>query len=272
VQRITEAHAILGATGAVGGWAAAHWHGAPFFDGVDGDGAPSPILLCVGPDKKPQRRPGIVLLRNALPTSDVAVVRELRCTTPLRTAFDLARLSRGLFESVAAIDTLLECGLIDLDEFAAYTKRHPGWRGIGLARNAASLALEGVRSPPETWLRLTWEWDAGLPGLLVNRPIFDLSGRLLGIPDCLEISSATALEYDGEGHDEVAQSAADRERDRRFRDHGLTVVRMTKNDMRAESRASVIEHLRTAYRVGLSRNAEDDRWTLNEPPGWTYPV
>jgi hypothetical protein len=246
-------------------------HGAPFFDGIGHGGAAVPILLCVQPHQTIQRRPGVELLRGSLPVSDITEHQGLRLTTPVRTAFDLARRASHLFAAVAALDTLLECGLIALDDLCRYVDRHPRWRGIARARLATTLAVEGVRSPPETWMRLTWEIAAGLPGLLVNRPVFDLADRLLGIADALDPESATVLEYDGEDHLLVENAASDAERDRRFAAHGLRVLRITKRDLSADGRDALIERMHVARVQGLARNADNDRWTITTPDGWTMP-
>jgi hypothetical protein len=267
-QRIIEAGALLRGAGAIGGWAAAHWHGAPFFEGVDADGEQLAVLLCIG-DTRLQKRPGIDLLRNSLPAADVVDVSGMPCTTPLRTTFDIARHARHLFAAVAAIDTLLECGLVNQPELAVYVERHRGWRGVAQARRAVGLAVEGVRSPPETWLRLTWTVTAALSSLLVNPPVFSRDGELLGIADLLDVDAATVIEYDGEDHLEPDQSESDRRRDERLRDHGMTVVRVTKDDMLRERGDQLISRLAAARLRGLARDRTRDRWTLASPPGWT---
>jgi hypothetical protein len=271
VQRIQEAHALITHHGAIGGWAAAHMHGAPFFEGVGAGGLALPVLLCVLSRDTIRRRPGVELLRGSLPASDVTMVHGIRCTTPLRTAFDLARRAAHPFAAVAAVETLVECGLITVDGLDRYAKRHPRWRGIGQARWAVDMATEGVWSPQETWMRLTWEVSAGLPGLLVNRPVFDLAGSLLGIADALDLDSATVLEYDGEDHLAPDRAAADAERDRRFESHGLRTVRVAKGDFTGEARHELISRMRMVHDSGLARDLADDRWTIDRPVGWTMP-
>ena len=54
-QRIYEASMLLPEYGGVTGWAALHWAGARYFDGVDPTGKPRPVPLAVitatsGPD------------------------------------------------------------------------------------------------------------------------------------------------------------------------------------------------------------------------------
>ena len=179
VQRIAEAHALIPI--------AAPWAGGPqrictarLSSTAAGVGESElPVLLCVRPQDTVRRRPGVELLRGSLPESDITIVHGIRCTTPVRTAFDLARRANHPFAAVAAIETLVEMSTHHRGRSARYARSHPRWRGVGRARDAVGLATDGVRSPPETWMRLTWEVSAGLPGLLVNRPVFSLTGQLL---------------------------------------------------------------------------------------------
>jgi hypothetical protein len=270
-QRVREAHNLLPQAGAIGGWAAAHWHGAPFFEGTLPDGTLMPVLICLGSDgARRQRGRNIEVSRDRLPQEDVVTVNGLRCTTPLRTAFDLARRARGQTSAVAAIDTLLECGLIRQPEYAAYVARHRGWAGIARARESATLCRLGVRSPMETGVRLLWEVTAAYPPLLVNQPVFSLDGLLLGIPDLLDKTSATVIEYDGADHQDPNQVVSDRRRDSLFHEHGLIVVRVTDDDMRG-SRDELIERFGRARLRGLQRDPRHDRWTLERPDGWRPP-
>jgi hypothetical protein len=267
-QRIVEAHALIEDGGAVGGWGAAHWQGAPFNDGLMPGGQVRPVLVCIG-SRRIQRRAGIEISRDRLPAVDLVEIRGVTCTGPLRTAFDLARRARSLTGAVISLDTLIECGLIDVSSLRAFIDAHPGWRGVPQARRAADLSVSGVRSPQETRLRLIWQLDAGLPPLLVNAPIFSQHGHLLGIADCLDEKSGTVLEYDGEDHEEDAHNKSDRVRDEVFAAHGLIVERVTRHDVSA-ARDALTERLRATYRRALEWRREK-QWTLAPPDGWTAP-
>jgi very-short-patch-repair endonuclease len=238
-------------------------------DGVAADGTLLPVLLCVGTQTHRHRQSGIDVSRDRLPSSDVVVVGDLRCTTPLRTAFDLARRALSETAAVIAIDTMVECGLIDRMTFQAYADEHGGWRGVPRARAAAALSVEGVRSPRETKLRMICN-RAGLPTLLVNHPVFSVEGYLIGIPDLLCPESATVIEYDGADHLEPQRRAEDSRRDARFRVHGLNTVRVTRDDINGPH-DTLVERLRRAYLDGLSRDSSSDRWTLEIPADWVPP-
>jgi hypothetical protein len=236
-------------------------------DGRTPDGHPLAVPICVGADSNRRRQRGIEIWRDRIPGDDVEVVRGVRCTSPIRTAFDLARRAKSDFDAVAALDTMLECGLITLGALGAYVKARSGWRGIPRARRAARLAMPGVRSPSETKLRLTWLLSAGLPPVLVNVPVFSLTGYLIGIPDLLSFEAATVVEYDGADHLDADHQIRDAKRDARFRIHGLRTVRVSRDDI-AAGRDDVIARLRDAYQRGIARDRSADRWTIEPPADW----
>ena len=141
-------------------------------------------------------------------TSDVrSVCFEMRYASSVRgavQALDLAAYSTGVRREVAA-----------------YAARHSGWIGIPQCRKAIPLANENSWSPRETWMRLTWVLDAGLPPPLTNRPVFDDQGRHIGTPDILDPEAGVVGEYDGRLHLEGTQRRRDREREEQFSSLGL---------------------------------------------------
>ena len=184
-QRIAEAAALLPGYGAVGGWAAAYLLGVRFLDGRGAGGLDlRPVLLCLGPDGRIRSRDTVSLSRERLPSGDVLERNGTRCTAPMRTAFDGSRLESDLVEAVVHLDMMLTSCRLDRDLLGAYIAAHPGWRGVARARRAYALSVAGSRSPPETRLRLAWVLEAELPLPLVNQPVFDGAGTLLGYPDC----------------------------------------------------------------------------------------
>lgn len=223
-----------------------------------------PVLLCVGPRHRIRRRPGLVISRERLPASDVAVVDGFPCTKPLRTAFDGARSAADVVEAVVFVDMMATCGLVDLRTLRQYVAAHPGWAGVAQCRRALDLAVYGSRSPPETRLRLVWLRDAGLPRPLVNPKLFDPAGRLLGLPDLLDDEAGVAVEYDGDDHRDIDQHTADNDREELFEEHGLLVTRVTRLHLRGR-RAALVERMRRARARGLARDRRHDRWTLSPP-------
>jgi hypothetical protein len=265
-QRIAEAAALLPPYAALGGWAAAYWMGVRFLDGMRGGDA-TPVLLNIGDGTGHIRKaPGVTVLRTRITAEELVRVRGFQVTTPVRTAFDGARLAPTLVEAVIFVDMMLASGLVTVDELAAYLPEHrAAWKGVAQARRALALADPATKSPPETRLRLLWTLEAGLPRPLVNRPVFTLDGHLIGFPDILDPMSATVGEYDGDQHRELAQHTADNAREEDFEDHGLVVTRVTRMDLQRDQRT--VQRLNRAWQRGMARDRRLDRWTLT-PPAW----
>ena len=74
-------------------------------------------------------------------------------------------------------------------------------------------------------MKLVWVRHAGLPYPLVNQPVFDLSGNLMGIADLFDPQLGVVGEYDGAAH---------KARERHRRD----VARETEISRRADSSTS----------------------------------
>lgn len=262
-QRILEAAALLPAQGAVSGWGSAYWRGVRLLDGAVSIRT-DPVLLCLGCRGHIRRRPGVRISREKLPADEVESVRGVSCATPLRTAFDGARLAVSATEAVVFVDMVLTAGLVTHSELVRYVHQRAGWKGVGQARRAVDLAVAGSRSPPETRLRLLWLLEAGLPAVLVNPPVFDLDGRLLGYPDALEPMSGAVLEYDGDGHRDLANHTRDNIREELFEAHGLTVMRATRLDL-GGGRAALVTRMRRTHARAVDRDSRHDRWTLESP-------
>ena len=84
-------------------------------------------------------------------------------------------------------------------------------------------------------MRLRWVLDAGLPPPLCNRPLFDLDGNLIGIPDLFDPVAGLVGEYDGADHKDGERHRADVAREERFRDHGLEYFQIVRGDLQRPS-------------------------------------
>ncbi|WP_232680820.1 hypothetical protein [Nocardioides sp. R-C-SC26] len=172
----------------------------------------------------------------------------------------------SLVPAVQAIDMTAAAGLISAWLFAEYVGACNGLRGAPLARHAASLAVDEALSPRETWMRMIWVCDLGWEPPLVNLPIFDRYGRLIGVPDLLDPIRGIVGEYDGAVHRERERHRRDLERATRFRDAGLEVVTAVAGD----TRAVVIDRLaRARARVERAQASSDGSapgWTTRAPP------
>ena len=140
-----------GRKGVLAGTTAAALFGAGLID------TNSPIEL-IGPPRR--ARPGVVV-RNERIGSDEVETGPLPCTTPARTALDLARrLPRD--DAVVLLDQLSECTDVSAADVAPLEARYRSARGMGSAWEAIRLMDGGSRSPEETRLRLMLI-DGGLP-------------------------------------------------------------------------------------------------------------
>jgi hypothetical protein len=172
----------------------------------------------------------------------------------------------SLTEAVVVGDLWLAADLVGPAQLRAFVDLHVGWRGVRQVRRAVPL-LDGMsRGPWETRMRMIWVLEAGLPRPLVNPPVFDLRGLLLGYPDLLDAEAATVFEYDGDEHRRVVQHAQDNRREELFEGHELVVGRVTKVDM--PHPADVARRMTSARARGLRRDRSRDGWTLTTPPGW----
>ncbi len=248
--------------GAVTAWAALRWHGAAYFDGV-AHGRRLPIPLTLG--EHMIRGDGRVAIRRGqLGSTEREVIAGLRCATWQRALYDeIVRLG-SLRPAVTAFDMTLAAGIGDVAMFWDYLERVRPRNGVVLAREVTSLARVGVRSPREVPMRLCWTLDAGLPEPLVNVPIFDHGGRLLGIPDLFDAEAGLVGEYQGAIHRSRDRHRSDVHRAERFRDHGLEYLELVGPDL---------DDVRTPARIRRVRSRalflppDKRRWTL-DPPAW----
>ncbi|MDN5896643.1 MAG: hypothetical protein L0H93_21805, partial [Nocardioides sp.] len=90
---------------------------------------------------------------------------------------------------------------------------------------------EQVRSGPESGLRLVCEVDAGFPRLEVNCPVRDLTGRLLGIADLLDVDAGLVVEFDGAEHRGITRHNADLKKDEALRQVRMEVTRVSGTDL-----------------------------------------
>lgn len=258
VDRILAAFSILPRDGALGGWAAAYYHGARELDGRRWDGEPLPVQFVL-PTRLRVRRSGIVTTRAPLEPDDVVIDHGKLITNPARTCFDLMRLG-SVQDAVVALDAMLRADAVRLDDVRTYVASHRGWKGVRTARTAVELADPAARSCPESRFRVIWIVDAGLPRPLVNHPVRSRqTGRLLGIPDLLDPESGLVGEYDGAHHRRLANHADDNVREERLEAHNLTVVRATSLDVFGR-RPELVRRSHNGYRRARQRNPRRDRW------------
>lgn len=268
-QRVMEQSARLPPGGAVTGWASCRLMGATFFDGLAVDGRTQiPVPLAVGASGHIRGDDAVSISREQLSPSETVVRYGIPCTCALRGLFDDMRGSSDIREAVVGMEMMAAARLLSISQMGAYAGTRSGWRGIATVREALTLADENSRSPNETRVRLVWQLDAGFPRPLVNQPVWDHKGRLLGIADLLDPVAGVVGEYDGADHRTAGRHSKDVAREERFRAHRLEYFKVTGPDMRT---LPVVVDRMVASRGRASWLAEGSRpWTTTPPPDWPH--
>ncbi|WP_253943784.1 hypothetical protein [Nocardioides marmotae] len=267
VQRIAEAAAVLPAYGGVTGWAALHWLGARWFDGLSSDGRiRRRVALAIGPGNlRPDRlrKP----TKERLAPGDLTVSDGLPMTTVLRSVCFEARHAGDERRAVVALDMACHADLVSLAEMRAYAEEWlASWTGVPQLRAALDLADENAWSPQEVLTRLQWTLDAGLARPLTNRPVFDLEGNHLATPDLIDPGRGIVGEYDGADHLDARRRHRDLGREERLRAAGLELVVQVAGDRRDP--AAYFWRLRSACMRAARRPASERRYTLELPADW----
>ena len=266
-QRILEQSMRLPDGGAVTGWAACRLLGASFFDGLDQDGRTRlPVPLWVGDLAQLSRDDRFETLRDRIHPAELTSRGGIPCARPVRALFDQARKASDVREAVVGVDMMAAAELVSVQQLRSYLNTVGGVRGVPLVRTAVGLASEHSRSPGETRTRLVWVLDAGLETPLVNPPVFDRRGNLLGIADLFDPGAGVVGEYDGADHRSALRHSKDVDREARLRDAGLEVFRVTGPDLREPGR--IVERIHAARRRALWLAPGQRGLTLELPPDW----
>lgn len=265
---LSDALALVTKDSAIGGWASLMLQGNWWFDGARPDGTLGPVTVMCSAHTQLRRRRGIEPFRGLVYPDEVLRIGRLRLATMARACFDEMRLAPSWREAVVALDmaTSTTSGVphCSLDAVKVVVASHHKMRGIVQARRALGQASPRSASPLETRTRLVAVHDAGLGPFVVNAPIFDTRGRLLGIADLLDVTAGLVIESDGEMHRDVGQHTDDNIREERFERAGLIVSRVTALDHR--DRISLAARLRAADRHARSVYGRD--WTVEVPDWW----
>jgi hypothetical protein len=260
-QRALEAASLLPDRAALGGWAAAYLLGASELDGRGASGRElEAVPIVVPPPAQMRPRPGLQITRSRLDPADVVEVDGVPVTSPVRTAFDMARLQPAR-PAVVALDILGRQLRLPLGAVSSYALRHAGWRGAPGARRVLELADARAASAGESRVRLLWMLDAGLPRPEVNAYVLRPTGEVLAVADLLDPDAGLVGEYDGAGHRGLEQHTRDNAREEWLEAAGLVVVRFTALDLQPRNLRRTVERLRVAHARGLARDRARDAWT-----------
>jgi hypothetical protein len=179
---------LLPAGGAIGGVSAAYLYGAdvlPLNPAVE---------LSIPPTCRVPAHPKLVVTRARLDPGDTRTLALIPVTTPVRTAFDLARRERT--DAVIGLDALVQRGVTDIPTVSAYLSTRKSWPGGKRAAEALGL-VRPAESPMETRLRLVLI-DAGLPCPAVQHEV--IAGGQRYRLDLAYPAVKVAIEYDGDHH------------------------------------------------------------------------
>lgn len=267
-QRALDVAPVLPPGAALGTWAAASLGGAVELDGRGRSGVvEEPVVVCASPGRRVRRGARIRSIQSPLLAGDVVFVDGIPVTSPVRTAFDLARTST-FDEGVVALDYLARGHPEFLAEVLAYADARKGWSGVAKVRRAGRLATYRSRSAGETRFRLLWQFEARLGAPQVNASVLDASGHLLGIADLLDDGLGLLGEYDGSLHRDSQRHADDNAREEWLEDAGLIVVRAGAPDL-TSSRSRTVKRLQVAARRASQSRTSRWQWAPGPLPDAT---
>jgi len=202
-----------------------------------------PVDVTVPLGRSITTRSGVAIRRGVLPSVEVVECRQVRATSPMRTAFDLSRYL-PLGEALVAVDMALHIELVRLERLSDYVAAHPRTRGLAQARRVVALAEPRSESPMETRLRLLLVL-AGLPRPSAQVGLADERGNFVGRVDLYYPGQRLAIEYDGSTHRDSV--AVDNRRQNRLFGAGYRLLRFTAVDV-YDSPETVVAQVRAALR------------------------
>jgi len=192
-------------------------------------GSLDPVEMAVPPSAPGRTRERLAVRRVSLVRSEIANLRGLPVTTPLRTAWDVAA-AHPVETSVPVLDELLHRGIVERTQLRAFADGRRGHPGAARARAAIESADGRAESPPESRLRLLLE-RAGLTPVPQVR-IRDRAGRVVARTDLGFPEERVGVEYDGAHHAEPGQFTRDRVRLNAIQEAGWRIVFVTAADLR----------------------------------------
>jgi very-short-patch-repair endonuclease len=165
--------------------------------------------------------------RERLDGQEMQMLGRTPATSPVRTAFDLARWAPDLTERVAAVDALgFRCGVTTADVLAV-RHRHLGAHGAGDVADVLALVDPRAESPMESRVRVALVLG-GLPPE-VQYPVV-LRGRRYRL-DLAYPERRIAVEYDGDDHRTQRRARSDLIREAALSAAGWWVLRFDSDEV-----------------------------------------
>jgi hypothetical protein len=175
----------------------------------------------------------LLVHRDRLERDEIQMCRGLPVTTPVRTAYDLARWQKQLVEAVVAVDRLANRGQFDPAEVLQLAQRYPGARGSARLPRVVELADRRSGSPMETRLRLVLVLR-GLPVPEVQYPVLDDRRRRAVWLDLAYPEHRIGIEYEGADHGNPDRVLRDVSRITRLVADSWRIYRFTKFEIYSE--------------------------------------
>uniref|UniRef100_UPI0018FE3B57 hypothetical protein n=1 Tax=Nocardia suismassiliense TaxID=2077092 RepID=UPI0018FE3B57 len=171
------------------GFSAAAMHGTRWLDD-------KPAEIALTNRARPPR--GVLVYRDEILADQICSVAGFRCTTPARTAFDLAR-RLDPPEAIEVLDALCNATSLEPAEVERLAALLPRARGRGNLRNVLPYVDGGAESIPESRTRLLL-LQAGLPAPETQIRILGPDGMTAARLDMGWRRWQVAVEYDGAHH------------------------------------------------------------------------
>lgn len=166
------------------------------------------------------------------------------CTTPARTAYDLARRLTGE-TAIIRIDALMNTTKVSVAQVMSIAERYPRARGVRQLRTTLACVDGGAESPQETRLRLLLV-ESGLPRPVTQIRVKNAYGRVVRRVDMGYPEWKVGIEYDGEQHFTNPEDYAnDIERLEFLSGKGWIIVRVSARQLRYQ-RPQIVCRVRTA--------------------------
>ncbi|SCL39066.1 type IV toxin-antitoxin system AbiEi family antitoxin domain-containing protein [Micromonospora aurantiaca (nom. illeg.)] len=200
--------------------------------GIAGLPSTAAIHVSVPPDRPHvQRRaePGLTVHQLTLAEADVCRAGGVPVTTPARTVADVLLRARR-YPAVCVLDSALNQRILAENDLSLVLTHLTGRRGAAAARGYLAEADGRAQSPLETRARLRCV-DGGVPPDVLQLPVRDEDGYLLGVGDLAWRGARLIAEADGRGPHLTPQAIyADRFRQNRLVNAGWRILRFTWSD------------------------------------------
>jgi hypothetical protein len=188
--------------------------------------APAELALPAAHQRSPK---GLIVRQVRLADDEYLARGGIVLTTPLRTAYDLAR-QCPLVEAVVAVDALAgRYGFTGAD-LTAFAERYVGARGTLRLADMVGLVEPAAESAMETRLRLVIV-HGGLPRPVAQHLVADERGQIVARVDLAYPEALVAIEYEGAEHFTDRQVVRDGRRYTQLADLGWRVFRYFAHDV-----------------------------------------